>query len=228
MVASGTTKPSSPLAKADNSLRDNISSEFLSYRLKRASTCCSSSFAAARVSRVVLIFTAFSTTAPDSRLMVPVLWRSCANNCLVSSFSALPVSTGLVLGASFMAGWFTRKNSEQSVANFSTSAAASLRAAEVASTACRLRSFCSAKASDFSLNASNPFSASSTSPFSSSMSFSAFSSCSRFFLSSSSFFSSSFLLRSSSFSGEMSHRSIFFSRAASASTSPSDSALPEV
>mmetsp|Transcript_10797 Transcript_10797/g.34259 ORF Transcript_10797/g.34259 Transcript_10797/m.34259 type:complete len:342 (+) Transcript_10797:1531-2556(+) len=184
-VASGTTKPSSPLAYACSSLRESMSSEFLSYCLKTARTRSSSARALARVSMVDFVFAALSTRAPHSRLQLAVLWRSCGICCLASAPSA-----GFA-GACFMMGWCTRKNSEQPVASLSTSAPASLRLAAVASTSWMLSSFSAAKASTFSLSSPLAFSAASTRSFSSSSSFPAFSSASCFFLNSSSFFSSS-------------------------------------
>mmetsp|Transcript_105883 Transcript_105883/g.257242 ORF Transcript_105883/g.257242 Transcript_105883/m.257242 type:complete len:314 (-) Transcript_105883:33-974(-) len=167
-------------------------SHFLSYFLNTASTCCSSSLAEARVSKAALVFIAFSTIDPASRFIFPIFWRSCANICLVSSLPDSLLSTAFVLAASFMAGWFSRKKSEQVDVTLSTSFAASLIASEVVSTSCRLMSVFAVKESDFSFNSSSAFSAPSTSPFNSSRSFSAFSSISCFFLSSSRFFSSSF------------------------------------
>mmetsp|Transcript_10796 Transcript_10796/g.34253 ORF Transcript_10796/g.34253 Transcript_10796/m.34253 type:complete len:202 (+) Transcript_10796:1039-1644(+) len=186
IVAAGTTKPSSPLAYASTSLRESMSSEFLSYRLKTACTCCSSSLALARVTMVVFVFAAFSTRVPHSRLQLPILWRSCGSCCLASEPSA-----GFAAGTCFMVFWCSRKNSEQPVANLSTSAPASLRLAAVASTSRRFGSLSAAKASALSLNSPRAFSAASTRSLSSSRSFPAFSSASCFFLSSSSFFSSS-------------------------------------
>mmetsp|Transcript_98712 Transcript_98712/g.274665 ORF Transcript_98712/g.274665 Transcript_98712/m.274665 type:complete len:384 (-) Transcript_98712:577-1728(-) len=169
-------------------------SEFLSYFLNKALISCSSSFAEARVSKETFIFNAFSTVAKASRLQLPILWRSCANNCLVStlSFPSAPSCNGFVFGASFIAGWCSRKNSEQFVAILSASAPASLMPDDIASTSWRLKSTSALKLSAFSFKLSRLFSAVSTSSRNCSKSCPARSSASRFFLSSSCFFSSSF------------------------------------